>query len=277
MRTKSAAGAYRQAHRATEVVARSGERRLSLPSNELRLYDGTVEDLVHRRRRNDGPRLIVTPNLDHWRLLWRSKTFRRAYLSASVVLNDSRFLMRTLLGRGTMTIPGSELALLILEAAPPRSRLTVIGCTPSVKQYLHAARPDLDIDLVEPSQGVILKRAERRAIVRRTMQFGAERIFVCIGAPQSEVLAHQMTRTLRHKCDILCCGSGLQFASGQKARAPRWMRSVGLEWLWRMIHEKHTRARYLVDALFLLRRHRTLAALARDRRVSIRPLHPSPL
>ena len=43
-----------------------------------------------------------------------------------------------------------------------------------------------------------------------------------------------------------------------------------------MIHEKHTRERYLADALFLLRRHRTLAALARDRRVSIRPLHPSP-
>ena len=243
--------------------------------DELRLYGGSLDDILHHRRRGDGPRLIVTPNLDHWRLLAQSKTFRRAYLSAAIVLNDSRFLMRTFLGRGTMTVPGSELATMMLAAAPPRSRITIIGCPPSVLQHLRSHRPDLDVDAVEPSMGVIFKRAERRGIVQRTADFGAERIFVCIGAPQSEVLSHQLVRKLTHKCDILCCGSGLQFASGLKARAPRWMRWAGLEWSWRMIRERHTRARYLQDAVYLLKEHRALAALARERRISVGQLRHS--
>jgi N-acetylglucosaminyldiphosphoundecaprenol N-acetyl-beta-D-mannosaminyltransferase len=32
---------------------------------------------------------------------------------------------------------------------------------------------------------------------------------------------------------ILAAGGGLEFLSGRRARAPRWMRALGIEWLHR--------------------------------------------
>ena len=71
-----------------------------------------------RRRADDGPRLIVTPNLDHLRLLSRSRALRRAYADADIVLNDSRFLDRAVFRSRARCMPGSELAPEILAAAP---------------------------------------------------------------------------------------------------------------------------------------------------------------
>ncbi|MDY6962423.1 MAG: WecB/TagA/CpsF family glycosyltransferase, partial [Pseudomonadota bacterium] len=35
----------------------------------------------------------------------------------------------------------------------------------------------------------------------------------------------------------LCVGASLEFLVGTKRRAPRWMRSLGLEWLHRMLSD----------------------------------------
>ena len=244
-------------------------RRQVRTRNDLRLYGGSTDELLHARRKGDGPRLIVTPNLDHWRLLARSKAFRRAYDAAAIVLNDSRFLMKTVFGRATMTLPGCELVLMMLSAARPGIKVFVIGCPDEVRSYLLQSRPDLQFDTVEPSMGFIFSRAERRSMVDHVAALQPDRIFVCVGAPRSEIFAHQLLRRLSHECDILCCGAGLQFASGLKRRAPRWMQGAGLEWLWRMSGERHTRLRYLLDAFYLLRQHRALATLVRHRRTKL--------
>ena len=245
------------------------DRRRRPASNDVRLYGGSAGEILNTRRRNDGPRLIVTPNLDHWRLLARSRALRSAYNAAAIVLNDSRFLTKAVFGRGTMTLPGCELVLMMLAAAKPRARIMVIGCPPEVKAFLQGKRPDLSFDCLEPSMGFVFKRAERRAIAERAAANRPDRIFVCVGAPQSEVLAYQLQRRLDHDCDILCCGAGLQFAAGVKVRAPRWMQTAGLEWAWRMAREPHTRLRYLLDAAFLAANAGALARLRQGRRAAI--------
>ena len=48
----------------------------------------------------------------------------------------------------------------------------------------------------------------------------------------------------------LCVGATIDFLAGEKARAPMWMRKLGLEWLHRMLSEpKRLAKRYLVDAV----------------------------
>lgn len=245
------------------------DRRRAPERNALRLYGGATSDILTRRRASDGPRMIVTPNLDHWRLLDRSRAFRAAYSAATIVVNDSRFLMKTVFGRAATTLPGSELVLMMLDAAPTATCVLVIGCPRPVREFLSRRRSDLVFDHLEPSFGFVFRRAERRAIVEHAQATAPDRIFVCVGAPQSEVLAHQLQRRLTHGCDILCCGAGLQFAAGLKSRAPGWMQRSGLEWAWRAGREPHTRLRYLLDALFLAAKAPALARLRGEGRASL--------
>ena len=243
------------------------------PLAGLVLHAGAPEALAHGPV--GRPRLIVTPNLDHWRLLHRSAAFRSAYRAAAVVLNDSRFLRRALWDPATPTLPGADLALRMLDAAPAGSGVLVVGCPPGVEAWLRARRPDLRVQGVEPSHGYVFKRAERRALAEVARQMRPERIFVCTGAPQSEVVAAGLLRALDHPCDLLCCGAALQFAAGLKPRAPGWAQALGLEWAWRLATEPHTRTRYVLDALFLLTHAARLRRLSPPRREAAGRLEPS--
>lgn len=213
----------------------------------VRLYGGAPERLLR------GAGLVVTPNLDHLRLLGLSKAFRRAYRQADRVVNDSRFLDRLALAGRALCLPGSELAPMMLDAAPRGARIVVIGGGEAVHTHLAKAHPDLAFSFLDPSMGYIRKRGERRALAAAVLQADPDQVFVCTGAPQSELMAAQLKRA-GCRADMLCCGSAFHFLSGARRRAPEAFRTVGAEWIWRFAGEAHTRKRYAADALFLLGR-----------------------
>ncbi len=244
------------------VVAPADRRRIRA-QDMYRLYAGELEQLM-RRRSGDGPRLIVTPNLDHLRLLSGSRALRRAYAEADIVLNDSRFLDRAVFRARAKCLPGSELAPEILAAAPAGTRFFVVGASPGLERWAATAFPQLVFRFVEPSRGYIKRLAERRTVVEQARAFRPRHIFVCTGAPQSEIMGAQLKRGLDHACDILCCGGALQFLAGEKRRAPRWMRALSIEWLWRFAGEAHTRGRYLADVRFLALHSAPLLRLRRQ-------------
>jgi len=196
--------------------------------------------------------LIVTPNLDHLRLLTLSKALRRAYVEADVVLNDSRFLDRLALRGRVLCLPGSDLAPKMLAALTPGARVVVIGGDPAVQAYLAKAFAAIDFVCLQPSMGYIQRRSERRALVAAILAAEPQIVFVCTGAPRSELLAAQLKRA-GYRGAILCCGSAFHFLSGAKQRAPQAFQRLGAEWLWRFMSEAATRRRYLADAVFLLR------------------------
>jgi N-acetylglucosaminyldiphosphoundecaprenol N-acetyl-beta-D-mannosaminyltransferase len=196
--------------------------------------------------------LIVTPNLDHLRLLTLSAALRRAYAQADVVLNDSRFLDRLALNGWALCLPGSDLAPAMLAGLAPGARVVVIGGDAAVQTYLAQAFAAFDFVFLDPSMGYIQRRSERRAIVAKAIAAAPQIVFVCTGAPRSELLAAQLKRA-GYGGAILCCGSAFHFLAGAKRRAPKVFQRLGAEWLWRFIGEAATRRRYLADALFLLR------------------------
>jgi N-acetylglucosaminyldiphosphoundecaprenol N-acetyl-beta-D-mannosaminyltransferase len=224
---------------------------------QVQLYGHGLAGLLGQL--GSGP-MIFTPNLDHLRLLDRCAALRRAYRTADIVINDSRFLAGLCLGRRVLTLPGSELAPLMLGRAPPGTKALVIGCDAAVKAALTARYPRLEFVFIEPSMGFIRRRPERRAIAAAALAARPGLAFICTGAPQSELLAAQLKRA-GLKADLLCCGSAFHFLAGTKARAPVWARRLGAEWLWRFVWEPRTRARYLADAAFLARRALAFASL----------------
>ncbi|USN52839.1 MAG: WecB/TagA/CpsF family glycosyltransferase [Candidatus Nomurabacteria bacterium] len=71
----------------------------------------------------------------------------------------------------------------------------------------------------------------------RLSQFDPQIVLVAFGHPKQELWIEQ------HKTDypslkaIMGVGGTFDYWSGAVKRAPRWMRQVGLEWLWRVFIE----------------------------------------
>ncbi len=77
---------------------------------------------------------------------------------------------------------------------------------------------------------------ELLALTSLIQQSGADIVWVGVGAPKQEVLAHQL-RSLNAAPVIATIGATFDFVAGTKARAPACMRAVGLEWLYRLCQE----------------------------------------
>lgn len=226
------------------------------------LFQGTLDELATRPPGPGRGRLIVTPNVDHLRLLTRSRALRRAYSTADLVLNDSRALDHAFVRGRAFVLTGTDLTPEMLKRLRPGAVVYSIGCTPAVEAAMCEAYPHLDLRFHNPSMGYIKRRAERRAIVRMVMEADPACVFVSTGAPQSEIMAAQLKRA-GCDADILCCGSGLLFLAGSTPRAPRWLQMLGGEWFWRFLLEPRTRKRYARDLLFLLQALPSFAALHR--------------
>lgn len=210
------------------------------------LHTGAVEPLLAPA---PGTRLLVTPNVDHLRLLSISASLRRAYREADVVINDSRLLDRLVFRGKVACYPGSDLAPERLKLLPAGTSVAIIGYTPKVKSFLEE-NFDLRLTFIEPPMGYIRQRRERRLIVEQLARVSPDQIFICTGAPQSELMAAQIKRA-GVGGDILCCGSALRFVAGEVDPAPSWVRQQGAEWLWRFVTESRTRKRYFADLIFL--------------------------
>lgn len=71
-------------------------------------------------------------------------------------------------------------------------------------------------------------------------------IFIGLGTPEQEYWLKRNSDKLVKSVRI-CCGSGIEFISGAKPRAPYLMRKIGLEWLFRLFVEpRRLWKRYLI-------------------------------
>lgn len=244
------------------------------PRLDVTLFRGSLDELATRPEGKGRGRLIVTPNLDHLRMLSCVRAFRRAYASADVVLNDSRALDRAFIRGRAFVLTGADLAPQMLDRLAPGAVVYTVGYTPGVEAAMRRAYPTLDLRFLNPSMGYIRRRAERRDIVRQVLAANPDCVFVTTGAPQSEIFAAQLKRA-GCDADILCCGSGLLFLAGESSRAPAWVQKRGGEWLWRCIREPRTRKRYARDLAFLIRALPTFLRVRRRGAANFGPFHYS--
>jgi exopolysaccharide biosynthesis WecB/TagA/CpsF family protein len=81
----------------------------------------------------------------------------------------------------------------------------------------------------------------------------ARYVFLAVGAPTSECLAHRIAREGRATGVGLCIGNSLNFATGLVERAPPILRRLGLEWAHRLaINPTGHARRVFVESMPLL-------------------------
>ena len=185
---------------------------------------------------------LATLNLDHMVKLHLSPGFRRAYARHDLVVADGNPVvwLSRLAKRPVSLVPGSELIEPICEiAAAEDVAVALIGST-SGTLAIAAARlaqkiPGLRIVLqIAPTFGFDPEGDVADAILMQVRDSGARLCFVALGAPKQEILAAR-GRRVGAETGFVSVGAGLDFIAGQQRRAPRWMRRLAIEWLWRLL------------------------------------------
>ncbi len=195
---------------------------------------------------------VVTPNVDHIVGLDRSQDpqLLAAYEGAALCLCDSRILARLAAFADIRlpVVPGSDLTRDLLGYALPRGRIAVIGGDPLLHAALEQIYPRFEWLFHAPPMGLRRNADARTAVGDFVVSSEADVILFAVGAPQSELLCAEIAARGGARGVALCIGASLEFLTGAKRRAPRWMQRASLEWLFRLLSEpRRLWRRYLVE------------------------------
>jgi N-acetylglucosaminyldiphosphoundecaprenol N-acetyl-beta-D-mannosaminyltransferase len=143
--------------------------------------------------------------------------------------------------------PGIDVAGLILRLAAERaSRVMFLGGRDGVGDRA-AARwraeiPSLDVVTLGDNvpfreDGTEVLSQEEAALEERIRESEPAVILVSIGHPKQERWIARHRRAIPSARIMMGVGGALDMWAGRFSRAPLWLRSVGLEWSWRLLQE----------------------------------------
>ncbi len=196
---------------------------------------------LEQRLANGRGFCIATLNLDHVVKFHQSTAFRDAYTRHSHVTADGNPIvwLDRLAGHDIRLVPGSDLIEPVSDMATRLDApVALFGTTPAsleaAAQALNARDPGLRIVAkIAPPMGFDPEGPEADACIDDIARSGARICFLALGAPKQEIFAARAHDRLP-ETGFLSIGAGLDFISGAQMRAPKLMRAIGAEWLWRL-------------------------------------------
>ncbi len=186
---------------------------------------------------------VATLNLDHIVKLRSSASFSSAYQSHSHVVADGNPIvwLSRLAGKRIELVPGSELIQpLAALAAQNKIPIALLGATQdtldTAAERLEQEHTGLQVVArIAPPFGFDPEGSNAVSILETINASGAKLCFIALGAPKQEILAIK-GNTIAPQCGFVSIGAGLDFIAGTQKRAPKWMQTLAVEWVWRMLH-----------------------------------------
>jgi len=153
-------------------------------------------------------------------------------------------------------VAGSDLVPALFDSAPETKplRIFLLGAAPGVADRaagnIRRQWPGVEvIGTYSPPLGFERDERENESILQMIAAAKPDVLVVGLGAPKQELWVHKHHNRLAAKV-ALCVGATIDFLAGERSRAPLWMQSVGLEWLYRVASEPRRLAtRYAKDAV----------------------------
>jgi exopolysaccharide biosynthesis WecB/TagA/CpsF family protein len=218
-------------------------------------FDLIVQNEVLRDLRSvsvpTDPRYIVTPNVDHVVRVSQQPLLKKYYEDAWLSLCDSKpiFLIAKLSSKYLPHVTGSDLTeTMFREIIQPGDTISVVAAYDRVVEKLSQRFPAVRFRSYVPPFGVLDNPDAQQAIVDFLTKEPARFIFIAIGSPQSEMIARQFSRRAGASGVAFCIGASLEFLVGTQRRAPRWVRFMALEWLFRLVsNPRRLWRRYLLS------------------------------
>jgi N-acetylglucosaminyldiphosphoundecaprenol N-acetyl-beta-D-mannosaminyltransferase len=215
---------------------------------------GVVNHVLNEHAAGRGGR-IVTPNVDHLRQIYADIDLQSLVSESDLVIADgmpliwaSRILKTPLAERVT----GAQLIWSLSGAASDRDvPVFLLGGATGVAERAGVAitdrYPGLKLAGTHcPPLGFEDDSDQIQEIVSRIELTSPGVIFCGLGFPKQErlmaILASRFPDTW-----LVGCGASLAMAAGDVRRAPKWMQTMGLEWLCRLVQEpRRLFSRYIV-------------------------------
>jgi N-acetylglucosaminyldiphosphoundecaprenol N-acetyl-beta-D-mannosaminyltransferase len=192
-----------------------------------------------------------------------SRSFFEAVYSADVVLRDGigmAILLRLMNLAPGLNLNGTDLIPKLLRRYAGR-RIALFG---TQEPYLSRARERVATSIAPGSHCVAVHGfLDTANYVRLAAAHRPDLIVLGMGMPRQEEVAGVLRAKIGYPCVIVCGGAIIDFLGGKTSRAPRWMRAVGLEWLFRLgLEPRRLFRRYIIGNPLFLARAIGLAAAA---------------
>ena len=142
-----------------------------------------------------------------------------------------------LLGKNIIRITGADLTVEILRLAENNNKKVMIfnwrgglSKAAEIKSAIIKKFPGLELQVEDIERAVSADLAGAK-------QFSPDVIFSTLGAPDQEKFIFHALPNLPTAKIGLGVGGSFDFLTGKLPRAPLWLRTIGLEWLWRLIKQ----------------------------------------
>ena len=245
--------------------ARPGFRKSRRPNERVRLMGQTVdlvkpeEVLFHMQRwiLERRKAIIANHNLNSLYLLRKHPEMRAFYARAELVELDSTPLVHFAKLLGINSRPFHRCTYLDWRdhfwSLVNRNgwRIMYVGATREVldvaRQRLNARYPRAVIETHDGYFDASPGSTDNAAVLEQIKAFQPHVLFVGMGMPRQEIWITQNFEALPD-CAIFSVGAAFDYEAGEQKAAPRWMGRMGLEWLFRLVHDPRRLARrYLVE------------------------------
>jgi len=208
-------------------------------------FDETLEYLTENAKKGGKKMFVVTVNTEIVMLAKGDGVYEKVIKSADLLVNDSIGIVfaRKIFGKSSQErIHGVDLLEKLSEAASKQPitvgylgggknvALDTANCLAKKYKNLKIAFSEAEWDQVEGKKCDIL--------------------FVAFGSPKQEKWIYDNLSKINVKVAI-GVGGGFDFISGRVKRAPKWMRKLGFEWLFRLIMQPWRIKRQIVLPKFV--------------------------
>ncbi len=218
--------------------------------NIATLKPAEIQSLLADFLHTAGLKQIVTVNPEFLVTAHSDKEFQAILNSASLALPDGVGIVY--IGK----LVGQKISLM--------NRMTGVELTHSLLKLAEAEQKSVEVIIPEnslSSKEEILSSVQKlypQGIVRvvsvneiNEQAPQADILLVALGAPEQEKWIWSRREKLLGTKVAVGVGGTFDFISGKISRAPQWMRSAGLEWLWRLFQEPRRRFRRIIRAVIV--------------------------
>lgn len=198
--------------------------------------------------------LITTLNAHSYNLAQTNLAFSEALEKSDVLLPDGISIVlakRFLDGTSLKKIAGADLFHYEMNRLNNvQGSCFFLGSTAQTLQLIKAKAaiefPHVKVETYSPPFKDIFNDEDNALMLDTIRQFNPDVLFIGMTAPKQEVWAYQHLEQIQAK-HICCIGAVFDFYAGTINRAPQWIISMGLEWLYRLGSEpKRLWRRYLI-------------------------------
>ncbi len=190
-----------------------------------------IGDWLNKEEQN----YIATPNPEIILAAQKDEEFKKILNSASLSVPDgiglvlwSRMLGKPLKER----VSGVDIMLEICKKYGRENKIFLIGAKEGIAK-IAAQNIKKSINNIN----IVGTESDEKNVIDKINNFVANIVFVALGAPKQEKWIYNNKEKMPNVKVFMGVGGAFDMIAGTKPRAPRILRYLGLEWLWRLIIE----------------------------------------